>query len=163
MNEHDELRALLARVRRRWFALAALESSGRAMLLAAIPILLAAAIAWALGARGWNLVGLMALATTAAAGGMALVFFRMPARPDDCQVARFVEERAGTPEVAPALCDALVSAVRVIESPDRHGGGFGALLVNRALHALRGIDPSTLSRASRCGGRGSGPRRAPGC
>ena len=144
MNEHDELRALLAQVRRRWFALAALESSGRAMLLGAVPILLGAAIAWALGARGWNLVGLMALATTAAAAGIALAFFRMPAVPDDSQVARFVEERTGTPEVAPVLSDALVSAVRVIESPDRLGGGFAPLLVSRALDALRGIDPSTL-------------------
>jgi hypothetical protein len=144
MNEHDELRALLARVRRRWFALAALESSGRAMLLAAIPILLAAGAAWSLGPRGWTLVGLMALAAIAAAAGIALVFFRMPARPDDCQVARFVEERTGSPEEAPALSDALVSAVRVIESPDRLGSGFASLLVSRALIALRGIDPSTL-------------------
>jgi hypothetical protein len=144
MNEHDELRALLAQVRRRWFALAALESSGRATLLAAIPILLAAATAWALGPRGWTLVGLMALAAIAAAAGIALVFFRMPARPDDCQVARFVEERAGTPEVSAALSDALVSAVRVIESPDRLGSGFASLLVSRALTALRAIDPSTL-------------------
>ena len=144
MNEHDELRALLAQVRRRWFALAALESSGRAMLLAAIPILLGAALAWALGARGWNLVGVMAFATAAAAAGIALVFFRMPAVPDDCRVARFVEERTGTPEVSAALSDALVSAVRVIESPDAHGGGFASLLVTGALNALRGIEPSTL-------------------
>ena len=144
MNEHDELRALLAQVRRRWFALAALESSGRAMLLATIPILLAAGTAWGLGPRGWALVGLMALAAIAAGAGIAAVFLRMPARPDDCQVARFVEERTGTPEVAPALSDALVSAVRVIESPDRLGGGFASLLVSRALDALRGIEPSTL-------------------
>jgi hypothetical protein len=75
---------------------------------------------------------------------VVLVVFRMPRRPDDCQVARFVEERTGASELAPALCDTLTSAVRVIESPDRHTGGFGALLVDRALGALRGVDPAAV-------------------
>ena len=144
MNEHDELRALLAGIRRRWFALTALDSSARATVLAAVPILLAAAIAWALGIRGWALVGLMAAGTITAAAGVMLVFVRMPSRPDDCQVARFVEERTGEPDAAAALSDTLVSAVQVIESPDRYESGFAAPLVNRAVHALRDIEPSAL-------------------
>jgi hypothetical protein len=144
MNEHDELRVLLGRVRRRWFALTALDSSLRATVRAAVPVLLAAAIAWALEIRGWALVGLMAIGTITAAAGVVLVFVRIPSRPDDCQVARFVEERTGEPAAAPALSDTLVSAVQVIESPDRYGSGFAAPLVNRAVHALRGIEPSAL-------------------
>ena len=156
MNEHDELRALLAGIRRRWFALTALESSARAMLAAAVPILLATGVARVLGARGWNLVGLMAVAGLAAAAIVLRVFLRMPSRPDDCQVARFVEERSGLDatqgypstgrgaDITPALSDALVSAVQVVESPDQYGSGFAAPLVSRALHALRAIDPSAL-------------------
>ena len=144
MNEHDELRALLAGIRRRWFARTAFESSARAAVMAAMPILLTAAVAQAIGATGWNLVGLMAVGTITAAAGVVRVFVRMPSRPDDCQVARFVEERTGEPDAAAALSDTLVSAVQVIESPDRYGSGFAAPLVNRAVHALRDIDPSAL-------------------
>src|SRR5262245_19862971 len=93
MNEHDELRALLDGVRRRWFALTALDSSARATALAAVPFLLAAGAAWALGIRGWTLVGVMGLAALAAAASVVQMFLRMPPRPDDSQVARFVEER----------------------------------------------------------------------
>ena len=143
MDERDEIRALLARIRWRWFALTALECSALAALLAAAPLLLGAGAAWLLAAKGWSLVALMGLATAAAAAGVALVFFRMPGRPDDCQVARFVEERTGDSGAEP-LSDALVSAVQVIESPQRHRGGFGTLLVGRALHALRGIAPSSV-------------------
>src|SRR5262245_12222705 len=125
MNEHDELRALLAGIRRRWFALTALESSARAGLMAALPILLAAGAARIVGAKGWSLVGLMAVAGIAAVAVVVRVFLRMPSRPDDRQVARFVEERTD----APTLSDTFVSAVQVIESPDRYGSGFAAPLV----------------------------------
>src|SRR5262245_64172902 len=92
MNEHDELRALLAGIRRRWFALTALESSARAALMAALPILLATGAARIIGAKGWSLVGLMAVAGIAAAAAIVRMFLRMPSRPDDRQVARFVAE-----------------------------------------------------------------------
>jgi uncharacterized protein DUF4175 len=140
MNEHDELRALLAEIRRRWFALTALESFARAAVMAALPILLAAGVAGVIGAKGWSLVGLMAVAGIAAVAVVVRVFRRMPLRPDDRHVARFVEERTD----APALSDTLVSAVQVIESPDRYGSGFAAPLVSRAVHALRDVDPSAL-------------------
>jgi len=140
MNEHDELRALLAGIRRRWFALTALESCARATLVAAVPILLATGVARIFGARGWSLVGLMAVAGLAAVAVVVRVFLRMPSRPEDGQVARFVEERTD----ASTLSDTFVSAVQVIDSPDRYGSGFAAPLVSRALHALRAIEPSAL-------------------
>jgi hypothetical protein len=142
MDEHDEIRALLGRIRRRWFALTALEWSARAALAAAVPVALGAAGAWLVSAQSWSLVAMMALATAAAVAGAVLVCIRMPRRPDDCQVARFVEERTGESGPGP-LSDALVSAVRVMESPERHGG-FGTLLVSRALDVLRGIEPSSV-------------------
>ena len=144
MDGQAELRALLARVRRRWFAEAALTAGGRAAAAAAIPLLVAAAAGWLLSPSGWRLVALMGLAAGAALAAAVAVLWRMPRRPDDCQVARFIEERTGASEVAPALCDALVSAVRVIESPDRHTGSFAALLVGRALQVLRDLDPAAI-------------------
>jgi hypothetical protein len=144
MESHDELRALLARIRRRWFVLAALGAVARAASAAAALIVTAAVAAWLVSPAGWRLVSLMAVATAAAAAAVSIVVFRMPRRPDDCQVARFVEERTGASDVAPALCDTFTSAVRVIESPEQHTGGFGALLVDRALRALRDTDPAAV-------------------
>ena len=95
MNEHDELRALLAGIRRRWFWLTALESSARAAVMAALPILLAAGAARIIGAKGWSLVGVMAVAAITAAAAVLRVFLRMPSRPDDRQVAREVLTELG--------------------------------------------------------------------
>ena len=47
LDEHDELRSLLARIRRRWFGFTALTAIGRATAAAAIPLAGAAAIVWA--------------------------------------------------------------------------------------------------------------------
>src|SRR5688500_452396 len=98
MQNHDELRALLARIRRRWFVLTALSAAARASAAAAVPLVLAATVAWVLSPSGLALVSLMGLAITASAVAAAAVLFRMPRRPDDCQVARFVEERTGESE-----------------------------------------------------------------
>jgi len=141
---HDELRTLLGRIRRRWFALAALTTVARAAAAAAVPLLAAAVVAWTVAPAGWRLVAVMALGIGASLAAVALVVSRMPRRPDDCQVARFVEERTGAGDVAPALCDQLVSAVHVIEAPDRQAGGLAALLVARAVGVLRGLDPAVL-------------------
>ncbi|HET9272230.1 MAG TPA: hypothetical protein VFO31_28835, partial [Vicinamibacterales bacterium] len=90
MNEHDELRALLARIRRRWFALAALNTFARAAAVASVPMLLGAAAGWLVSPAGWRLVTLVALGTMVAVAAVAAVVFRMQRRPDDSQVARFV-------------------------------------------------------------------------
>ena len=60
LNEHDELRSLLARIRRRWFGFTVLTTIGRATAAAAIPLAAAAAIVWAAAPAGWRLVAVLA-------------------------------------------------------------------------------------------------------
>ena len=144
MNDRDALSSLLSRVRRRWFALTILQTGGRAAAAAAVPLLTGAGVAWLLAPSGVKLVALVGITTLAALAAAVFVVFRMRRRPDDCQVARFIEERTEAQGVAPALCDALVSAVEIIETPDRHHGSFAALLVANAVKALRDIPPSVV-------------------
>jgi hypothetical protein len=144
VTEHEELTSLLSRVRRRWFALTALETGARAAIAAAVPLCLGALVAWLFAPPGRWLVLVVSIATLAAAAAVAFVLVRMRRRPDDCDVARFIEERTDAQGLAPVLCDALVSAVSVIEAPDRFHGGFGALLVERAVKVLRDLPPSSV-------------------
>jgi hypothetical protein len=145
-SAHDELKSLLARVRRRWFAQTVLTTSGRAAAAAAVPLAAAAVAAWLLAPAGpWLVIpGIIAVLLSTAAA--ALVVLRAQRRPDDCRVARFVEERSDAAGLASAVCvpDALVSAVEVMESPDRHGARFADLIIANAVRVLREIDPSAL-------------------
>ena len=88
---------------------------------------------------GWRLVAVIAVACVVAAAAAPASVVRMQRRPDDCQVARFVEERPA-PRTGAGRCDTLVSAVEVLEAPDRHSGVFAALLVRQAVALLRWID-----------------------
>ena len=145
MTEHDELRSLLAAIRRRWFALTVLSAAGRATAAASVPLFCAAAAGWVLSPSGRWSVALVVVALTAALGAVLYVLMRMQRRPDDCAVARFVEEQTGASDVVQVLCDdTLVSAVRVMEAPDRHSGAFAALLVKQAVDVLRSIEAATV-------------------
>ena len=143
-TDNDELRSLLAGVRRRWFALTALATIGRATAAAAVSLVVAAAIVRLAAPGGWTLVAVLAIACAVAAGAVLRVILRMQRRPDDCRVARFVEESTSVEGVPPIACDTIVTAVEVIEAPDRHSGVFSGLLVHQAVTLLRGIDPSGL-------------------
>ena len=144
LDEHDELRSLLARIRRRWFGFTVLTAIGRATAAAAIPLAGAAAIVWAAAPAGWRLVAVLAIACVVAAAAVVRVVLRMQRRPDDCRVARFVEESTGSSGLTPVACDTLVSAVEVVEAPDRHSGVFSGLLVRQAIVLLREIDPAAV-------------------
>jgi hypothetical protein len=144
LNEHDELRSLLARIRVRWFGLTLLTTTGRATAAAAIPLAAAAAIIWAAAPAGWTLVAVVAIACAVAAAAAVRVFVRMQRRPDDSRVARFVEESTGASGLTPVACDTLVSAVEVLEAPDRHSGVFADLLIRQAVGLLREIDPAAV-------------------
>jgi hypothetical protein len=111
VNQHDEVRAFLSGVRRRWFAQAALRTIAHAAVAAAVPGLAALLIERLLRPEGPALVLLGVVAVIAALGAAAFAAWQMQPRPNDSQVARFVEERAALlPGVEP-LDDALVSAV----------------------------------------------------
>ncbi|MGH9370849.1 MAG: hypothetical protein ACRD15_04895, partial [Vicinamibacterales bacterium] len=146
MSGHDELRLLLGRVRRRWLGLVLLGTGGRAAAGAAVPLFVAAIAGWLLAPSGMLLVSLVGVALLAALGVTAFVLYGMQRRPDDCRVARFVEERAMAVGLAPELCDAdaLVSAVQVAGAPDHVSGGFANLIVGKALAVLRRIEPSAI-------------------
>ena len=144
LNEQDELRSLLARIRHRWFGLTALTTIGRATAVAAIPLAAAAAIVRLAAPSGWSLVAVLAIACAIAAAAVVRVLLRMQRRPDDCRVARFVEESSDGSEITPVACDTLVTAVEVVEAPDRHSAVFSGLLVRQAVMLLREIDPAGL-------------------
>jgi len=141
---HDELKALLGRIRRRWFAVAALTTVARAALAASIPLAAAGLAGWLLQPAGGTLVALGVLAATGAAAAAAYVALQMRRRPDDCQVARFVEEQVGVDAGSAALCDALVSAVQVAEAPGTHPAAFAGLIVANAVSMLQGVEPSRV-------------------
>ena len=78
----------------------------------------------------------------------------MQRRPDDCRVARFVEERPAPRSWHPSLCDTLVSAVEVLEAPDRHPASFAGLLVGqRRRRAARHRPAAVVIRRRCCGAR----------
>jgi hypothetical protein len=111
-----------------------------------LPLFAAALAGWLLAPSGALLVGLAGAAIGAGTLAAACVLARMPRRPDDGRVARFIEERAETGGVSQAVCaaDALVSAVQVAEAPDQHAAGFADLIVGHALRMLRQVDPSAV-------------------
>src|SRR4051812_21484743 len=107
MQNYDDIRHLLTRVRARWRTLVALQAIVRGALIVAA-ILGAAIIAsrWTGGAP----VALMTLFGAAAALAVGTVAWCLaPLRrvPEDKQIARFIEERA------PSLGDRLATAVDV--------------------------------------------------
>jgi hypothetical protein len=142
VTNHTELRSLLGQVRRRWFALAALGTVGRATGAAALPLGACALGVWLFRPSGVVLVAVVSAALLGAAAAALAAFLRMPRRPDDGQVARFVEERAET--TGPALSDALVSAVQVEAAPDRHPPAFAQLIVAGAVRKLQEIEPTAV-------------------
>jgi hypothetical protein len=159
INEHDELRSRLARIRVRWFATTALAAIGRATLAASIPLAVAAALTSTVAPAGWRLVVVAGVAVAAAVALVVRVLAPMPRRPGDRHVARFVEESSGAWDrpaseesvrgTPAAVADTLVSAVAVLEAPDRHPGAFADLLVRQAVVLLRQVEPSAvISRAS---------------
>jgi hypothetical protein len=142
----DELKSLLAHVRRRWFAATLLATAGRAAAAAALPLVAVALTGWLLAPSGRLVVLLGFAGALSSVAAALLVLLRMQRRPDDCHVARFVEERASASGFASAACepDALVSAVEVAETPDRHGPGFAELIVANAVRVLRDIEPTVV-------------------
>jgi len=140
VTERDEVRAFLSRVRRRWFAQAALRTVARAAFAAAVPGLAALVIERLFRPDGPALVLLGAAAVVAALGAGAFAVWHMQRRPNDTQVARFIEERAGLlPGIEP-LDDTIVSAV--------DGSGEGTpltpLIHNAAARRLAEFTPSQI-------------------
>ncbi len=137
MTVHDQLRSLLQSVRRRWRAEAALRAVGRGAACAAAPVLLGAGIA------AWLMPGdaaLMVLSFTvcvAALAAMAASASRLGHTPRDCQVARFIEERAALRDDVVPFDDVVVSAVDAL--PPLESEPFRGLVVEAAVRRLDAI------------------------
>lgn len=139
MSEGRELRALLSRFRRRWTASAWLSLAGGACAIASVPLAAGASAVWLTGVTGAPLVAVAAvglIASTLAAGMFLATRWR---RPDDRQVARFIEERA----VGADLRDSLSTAVEIAAQPGEPGP-FAPMVVRQAVEHLREIRPDEV-------------------
>ncbi len=74
---------------------------------------------------------------------LGVAFWRMPRRPDDRRVARFIEERAAQDPALGTLDDAIVTAVS-LSAGDRPAGPFGGLLAAAAVAKLGGLTPRAI-------------------
>lgn len=144
MTQDVELRSLIGRVRRRWFALVALRTTARSAAAAAIPACAALVLNSVFALSGVPLLLLTALTLIASLTLAARVVWRVQRRPDDCHVARFIEERtARMPGVSP-MDDALVSAVCLSEIQLAERPRFASQIVEQALVRMRALGPATV-------------------
>jgi hypothetical protein len=155
MDRYDELRSLIAGVRRRWIRLVALRTAGQAMAAAAVPVLAALGVASITGADGTALMILTAVTLIAAGIAGTLPVMRMPRHTGDRRVARFIEERSHNLPGGRSLDDALVSAIDAAEHPDDpRRAAFLPLILGDAVRRLRAFDareivpPAWLRRAA---------------
>lgn len=141
MDHYNQLRSFLSAVRRRWFAQELLWVVSRAAAAASVPAISGLVLYRLFTPEGIALVVLASAAVVAALAAATLVIVRMPRRPTERQVARFIEERASAIPGAPAFDDTLVTAVdcRSAASP-----AFGPLLVAAALERLQSVSPNRI-------------------
>jgi hypothetical protein len=104
------LEAFIAAVRRRWFAQAAFRAMATGFALAALPVAAAVVLDRMRSLEGAPLLAVAASTLVLAAVGALFPVWRMPRRPDDRRVARFVEERVEGRLDRRPLEDTLVSA-----------------------------------------------------
>ena len=144
-DPQHELSTFIGAVRRRWQLCTVARTVGAATLAAAL--LLAAAV---LADRALQPHGraLIFLASSSILLGLALVAaacWRLPRRPDDVRVARFIEERVAADPDLESLDDSLVTAAS-LHSTHRQASAFDSQLALAAAGRLRGLLPSTIVR-----------------
>src|SRR5438128_2510395 len=96
MQQYDEIRQLIDRVRLRWRALVALRALGRGVLVATVVIGAALIGSRWTGGAPIALIVLAAAAAVGAAGAAAWCLAPLRRVPGDRQVARYIEERAAS-------------------------------------------------------------------
>ena len=152
-----DLDNLLRAIRRRWRACAAWRSAARGLALIAAIVAAATLAERFLQPSDTPLLGLAALTAVLCLAAAASAAWPLRHRPDDRQIARFVEERV------PELDDALVTAVEIQDQARRSGeaaraSAFAPLVVAaaaarlRAIDVSRVVDPSEMNRALRFAG-----------
>jgi len=146
MAHEETIRELIHAVRRRWVTWRALRAAATGAV--SVAIVFGAALLLALGTHGAP-TALAIIAVAALVLSIAAVIrasWALRGRPEDRQVARFIEERV------PALEDRLVSAVDLSRSA--HGASLADLMLADAANRVRDVEPGaivpaeTLRRAS---------------
>jgi hypothetical protein len=143
MDLYQDLQALIASVRRRWRKRAALRTMAHVCAAAAAPLGVAAFVERVLQPHGSVLIVIAAAAVGLALGAASLALRKMPPRPSDRQVARFIEERA-TASMAGELNDALVTAVDAAERGTARDAAFLPLMLRDAVVKLRAMSPADI-------------------
>jgi hypothetical protein len=141
---HDEIRSMIARVRRRWMMQVRLRAAGLAMTAAAIPLTLALLFVYASRPAGVPLLLLMIATVILAMTGAGVPIVRMRKRPADRQVARYIEERLAALTGDQSLNDGLVSALDVADSNGSQQSRFGDLLLDQASRQLSAAEPTAI-------------------
>ena len=136
----ERLSALIAGVRRRWFAAAALRATGVAMAAAAAPLLAGLALYWLFSPAGGPLLALAGSVTLLALAAAAAAVLRMERRPDDLRVARFIQERVEARPGASSMDDCVVSAVQAAAQPAGDAALLAPLVVQAAVAQLKTVE-----------------------
>ncbi len=134
MEPRRELSRRIRRVRHRWNQFVWFKGLAWVLGVGIAALILSMSIAESTEIPAWMVVALR-FALLGALIGTAVKMLIIPLyrKPDDLQLARFVEEKH------PGLEDRLVSAVEVVGSPETDRGPFSFLLIRDAVEATRRI------------------------
>ena len=138
----DELRAFLGAVRRRWTRMVGLRTAWQGLAVAAAILVGAMTLDRVFHPHGLALVLAGGGTALLAMFAFAIAFWRIPNRPSDLQVARFVEERMGTLERV-TFDDSVISAVDALERPSS-SAVFLPVMLEAVMERLRALDLSRL-------------------
>lgn len=136
----ERLSALIAGVRRRWFAAAALRTTGVAMTAASAPVMAGLVLYWLVSPAGGPLLALAGSVTLLALAAAVAAVLRMERRPDDLRVARFIQERVEARPGAPSMDDCVVSAVQASAQPAGDAALLAPLVVQAAAARLESVE-----------------------
>jgi hypothetical protein len=144
MELYEELRSLIALVRRRWTWLVALRTTARASAVLAMLLVVGAIVEYVFRLQGIPLLVLAGATAVLALAVAALATWLTPGRPSDRRVARFIEERAKALSGL-KLDDSLVSAIDAADRPaDTGSAAFLPLMLADAVTKLRAIRPAEI-------------------
>jgi hypothetical protein len=133
MGEHySELSRLLAQVRNRWRAVAALRAWSLAAAVTSVVLALALVAQALVAPEGFAVIALWLVAAAVAFVTLGWVVFPLRRRPADHQIARFIEE------CCPELEDALVTAIA--ERGASEPRAIAEMVVGDAVRRTRGLD-----------------------
>ena len=134
MEPRRELSRRIRRVRQRWNQFVWFRGLAWVLGVGIAALIVSMSVAESTEIPGWVIVALrFALLGGLVGTAIKMLILPLTRKPDDIQLARFVEEKN------PGLEDRLVSAVEVVNTPDADRGPFRFLLIRDAVEATRRI------------------------